>query len=99
MPKEVLTTENNDLTEDFEDIRKIIDETSGPESIPPEPERFKYWFDHYASANLRGMLAEIEIVLIEAALQSEDGHIARAAKKLKLNRTTLIEKIKKYSIH
>ena len=99
VPKAALTTENGDLMEDFEDIRKIIDETSGPDSIPPEPETFKFWFDHYASANLRGMLSEIEIVLIEAALQSEDGHIARAAKKLNLNRTTLIEKIKKYSIH
>jgi transcriptional regulator with PAS, ATPase and Fis domain len=36
--------------------------------------------------------------MIEAALESEDRNIAKAASKLTINRTTLIEKIKKYGI-
>jgi sigma-54 specific flagellar transcriptional regulator A len=37
-------------------------------------------------------------VLIEEALEKTNGKIAVAADKLKLRRTTLIEKMKKYSI-
>jgi sigma-54 specific flagellar transcriptional regulator A len=65
---------------------------------PPSPEDFKKWFEYNLTANLRGLLSEIEITMIEAALESEDGNIAKAAGKLTINRTTLIEKIKKYSI-
>jgi sigma-54 specific flagellar transcriptional regulator A len=43
-------------------------------------------------------LSEIEVVLIEAAIKDQDRHIAKAAEKLMLRRTTLIEKIKKYGI-
>jgi sigma-54 specific flagellar transcriptional regulator A len=40
----------------------------------------------------------VEIVLIEAALKRSEGMISSAAEVLKLNRTTLIEKMKKYLI-
>jgi len=43
-------------------------------------------------------LRDIEIVLIKAALDRNDGNSSEAAKDLKLLRTTLIEKIKKYGL-
>jgi transcriptional regulator with PAS, ATPase and Fis domain len=43
-------------------------------------------------------LRDIEIVLIEAAMDRNAGNTSEAAKDLKLIRTTLIEKIKKYGI-
>jgi sigma-54 specific flagellar transcriptional regulator A len=50
------------------------------------------------SVNLRGYLQEIEIGLIEAALELSEGCVAQAARSLRLKRTTLIEKMKKLSI-
>ena len=44
-------------------------------------------------------MSEIEEVLITAALSNQNGHIAKAADKLMLRRTTLIEKMKKYGIN
>jgi len=98
VPTELHVTEARDLMDDLADLESIVEGNLQQTTGPPEPNDFKTWFDHYPSANLRGMLSEIEIVLIETALETEDGHIARAAKKLKINRTTLIEKIKKYGI-
>jgi len=43
-------------------------------------------------------LQDIEIILIEAALEKTNGKISNAADLLKLRRTTLIEKMKKFSI-
>ncbi len=48
--------------------------------------------------NLKEHIEEIEKALIEQALDDEDGVVARAAEKLQLRRTTLVEKMKKYSI-
>lgn len=47
---------------------------------------------------LKTYLQDIEIALILAALKRCDENVSRAAKLLKLNRTTLVEKIKKYAI-
>jgi len=47
---------------------------------------------------LRRHLQDVEIVLIEAALKKSDGMISNAANVLKLRRTTLIEKMKKFMI-
>ena len=50
------------------------------------------------SLYLRGYLQEIEVALIEAALDLNKGNVAQAARALRLKRTTMIEKMKKLSI-
>jgi len=47
---------------------------------------------------LRKHLRDIEIVMIESALEKTDGMVSQASDALKLRRTTLIEKMKKYGI-
>ncbi len=47
---------------------------------------------------LRGYLNEIERRLIDQALQRSNGVVAHAARLLGLRRTTLVEKLRKYSI-
>jgi sigma-54 specific flagellar transcriptional regulator A len=68
------------------------------ESDPPSPKDFATWFDKNNSVDLRSLLRDIEIVFIETAMDRNDGNTSEAAKDLKLQRTTLIEKIKKYGI-
>jgi len=48
--------------------------------------------------DLRGYLRDIEVSLIEAALTRNDKCVSRTADKLRLRRTTLIEKMRKYGI-
>ena len=48
--------------------------------------------------DLREHLAGIEIALIRQALERADGVVAHAAKSLKLQRTTLVEKLRKYGL-
>ncbi len=69
-----------------------------PEDYLPHPKNYKNWFSFYDEIDLRRHLQDVEIVLIEEALEITNGKIALAADKLKLRRTTLIEKMKKYSI-
>ena len=69
------------------------------ESSPiPKPEQYKDWFLYFDKMDLRKHLSEIEIVMIEAALEKTDGMVSQASDALKLRRTTLIEKMKKYGI-
>ena len=68
------------------------------DSDPPSPQDFANWFDKNNSVDLRSLLRDIEIVFIETAMDRNDGNTSEAAKDLKLQRTTLIEKIKKYGI-
>ena len=65
---------------------------------PPAPEDFANWFDRNNSVDLRTLLRDIEIVFIDAAMARNNGNTSEAAKDLKLLRTTLIEKVKKYGI-
>ena len=48
--------------------------------------------------DLRRHLRDVEVVLIEAALEKSEGMVSHAANALKLQRTTLIEKMKKLMI-
>lgn len=48
--------------------------------------------------SLKGMLSEIEQDLIVRALEETGGNVSRCAKLLKMQRTTLIERIKKYEL-
>jgi len=50
------------------------------------------------SLDLRGYLRDIEVALITAALERSENCVSRAAEALRLNRTTLIEKIRKNGI-
>jgi sigma-54 specific flagellar transcriptional regulator A len=43
-------------------------------------------------------MAELELELIQAALQQANGVVAHAAPLLGLRRTTLVEKLRKYGI-
>ena len=64
----------------------------------PHPNNYKDWFTFYDEIDIRRHLQDIEIILIEAALEKTNGKISNAADLLKLRRTTLIEKMKKFSI-
>ncbi|HEX7112562.1 MAG TPA: helix-turn-helix domain-containing protein, partial [Mizugakiibacter sp.] len=48
--------------------------------------------------DLKDHLAGIEVSLIRQALQASDGIVAQAAKLLHLQRTTLVEKLRKYGM-
>ena len=64
----------------------------------PSPEDYRVWFEHFEDIDLRRLIRDIEVVLIEAALVKHDGLVSTAAEALKLRRTTLIEKMKKLMI-
>lgn len=49
--------------------------------------------------DLKEFLSELEINLIEQALQTTDYVVARAAETLNLRRTTLVEKMRKYDLN
>lgn len=49
--------------------------------------------------DLKSYLVEMEVQLIEQALAKTDGNVSQAAKLLKMNRTTLVEKIRKYELN
>ena len=67
-------------------------------TYPPKPTDFAKWFETHNSVDIRTLLRDIEIVLISAAMDRNNGNTSEAAQDLKLLRTTLIEKIKKYGI-
>jgi len=48
--------------------------------------------------NLKDMLHEIELAYIKEAMEESKGVVSRAAEKLGIRRTTLIEKMKKFNI-
>ena len=48
--------------------------------------------------NLKEYLSELEVNLIRQALESQEWVVARAADKLGMRRTTLVEKMRKYDI-
>ena len=94
----------NGLTE-TSNIWSALDELGGAErghssdeQTPPRPEDFAKLFNSANSVDLRKLLRDIEIVMIEKALERNSSNTSEAAKDLHLQRTTLIEKIKKYSL-
>jgi sigma-54 dependent transcriptional regulator, flagellar regulatory protein len=48
--------------------------------------------------NLKEYLSELEVNLIRQALDNQEWVVARAADKLGMRRTTLVEKMRKYDI-
>ena len=80
------------------ELSNISSELVNWKPTPPKPESFSKIFDTHNSVDLRVLLRDIEIVLINAALDRNNGNTSDAAKDLKLLRTTLIEKTKKYGL-
>lgn len=64
----------------------------------PEPGQMQDALMQARNVDLRGYLRDIEVALIEAALDQRGGSVTQAAEALRLCRTTLIEKMKKYGI-
>lgn len=64
----------------------------------PEPSQFEQMLASGREIDIRGYLRDIEVSLIEAALDKRRGSVTQAAAALRLNRTTLIEKMKKFGI-
>ena len=64
----------------------------------PHPEDYRNWFEHDDHIDLRRHLRDIEVVLIEAALQETGGMVSAAADRLNIGRTTLIQKMNKLMI-
>ena len=71
----------------------------------PEVEQNKAWNGPQSSPrlpqdgiDLKSYLSDMEVELISQALDQSDWVVARAAKLLNLQRTTLVEKIRKYNI-
>ena len=48
--------------------------------------------------NLKDYMAELEIAFINQALSEAGGVVARAAERLQMRRTTLVEKMRKYGM-
>jgi sigma-54 specific flagellar transcriptional regulator A len=93
--------EQDELWAASSELAEIADDEKdkGSESLPiPKPEQYKDWFLYFDKMDLRKHLSEIEIVMIEAALEKTDGMVSQASDALRLRRTTLIEKMKKYGI-
>ena len=96
------SVEQNAIWSEFEQLG-LFSEEAKPEvatdtKLPPSPSDFARWFETNNSVDLRTLLRDIEIVLIEAAMNRNNNNTSEAAKDLKLLRTTLIEKVKKYGL-
>ncbi len=87
-----------DVTSELIDEVEFDDDEENKIENLPHPNNYKDWFTFYDEIDIRRHLQDIEIILIEAALEKTNGKIANAADILKLRRTTLIEKMKKFSI-
>jgi sigma-54 specific flagellar transcriptional regulator A len=76
----------------------VADNETDNDTPLPHPSHYRDWFAYFDTIDVRRHLQDIEITLIEAALDKSDGMISHAADALKLRRTTLIEKMKKFMI-
>ena len=94
------TEEQAEIWSEFDELglQDLEESSENQNTTPPKPEDFAKWFETNNSVDLRALLRDIEIVFIETALDRNSGNTSEAAKDLKLLRTTLIEKVKKYSL-
>ena len=86
-----------DMTKNLVDVS---DENNSNQTVNqiPHPNHYKKWFDYMEKIDLRRHLSDVEFILIESALEKNFGSVTKASESLKINRTTLIEKMKKLSI-
>jgi len=71
---------------DLDEAELFPSSENAPQSLPPE------------GVNLKEMLAELEVTMINQALEAQGGVVARAADMLGMRRTTLVEKMRKYNL-
>ena len=87
-----------EMTSDLVKINDVIKKNDDSSAGIPHPSHYKKWFKYMEKIDLRRHLSDVEITLIEAALEKNQGSVTKTAECLKINRTTLIEKMKKLSI-
>jgi sigma-54 specific flagellar transcriptional regulator A len=82
----VATGSQESLSEDDREFESIIMRAQG--------------FDDFRQQgqSLKGILSDVEQDIIQRALTETDGNVSRCAKLLRMQRTTLIERIKKYDL-
>jgi len=89
------------------DIQRAGPAASGPQEHLSEEDRdFEsiimraQGFDDFRQQgqSLKGILSDVEQDIIQRALSETDGNVSRCAKLLRMQRTTLIERIKKYDL-
>lgn len=68
----------------------LADDTFAPKAMMPNLEE---------GLDLKSYLVEMEVQLIQQALSQTDGNVSQAAKLLQTNRTTLVEKIRKFNLN
>jgi sigma-54 specific flagellar transcriptional regulator A len=93
--------EQNALWDATQNLNLDIENNNGNKtnSPLPHPKHYADWFDFFENIDLRVYLRDVEVVLIESALKKSDGVVSKASDLLKINRTTLIEKMKKLQIN
>jgi len=90
--------EADNIWETLDDLGGAVRGTTDQTTPPPSPSDFATLFEFKNSVDLRRLLQDIEIVLIESAMRRNGGNTSEASRDLKLQRTTLIEKIKKFGL-
>ncbi|WKY58774.1 sigma-54 dependent transcriptional regulator [Vibrio sp. SNU_ST1] len=70
----------------FEQHDELADNANAPQDLPAE------------GVNLKELLADMEVNMINQALEAQGGIVARAADMLGMRRTTLVEKMRKYNL-
>ncbi len=86
-----------EMTTDLSEVNEISDIDKDLSQIP-HPNHYKKWFEYMDYIDLRRHLGDVEFILIESALEKNNWSVTKASESLKINRTTLIEKMKKLSI-
>ncbi len=81
------TPELAERRQSAEELQLSVIDNDGPIAALPEN-----------GVNLKEFVKKLEISYIEQALSEEDWVVARAAKRLGMRRTTLVEKMRKYSL-
>lgn len=79
-----------------EAFNQLFAESAAQDEAESEPAMNGFLPDE--GVNLKEYLSELEINLIQQALDQQDWVVARAADKLGMRRTTLVEKMRKYDI-
>ena len=78
---------NQDLNSEVNEVEDIIIQAQGYAQFRDQ------------GKGLKEMLSDIEEDIIEKALEDVNGNVSRCAKLLSMQRTTLIERIKKYGLN
>ena len=90
--------EVDNIWDSLDNLGGTVRESTDQKIAPPAPADFATLFEFSNSIDLRRLLQDIEIVLIESAMSRNAGNTSEASRDLKLQRTTLIEKIKKFGL-